>query len=107
MRQFFSLLKYLMVTYKASAFLCLYTSLVDIIFPVAFYTVIHFHAVPRIFLQSGNVGPPYVPAVSGDPVLLVRLQTLRLANRAMAFDTFHSGFLYMRSMGKEHAGWLP
>jgi hypothetical protein len=95
-----------MVAHKTSTLFSLNASLINLILPVAFDTIIHFHPVPGIFLESPNVASPNIPAVSGDPILFIHLQAFRFANRTMAFDAIHSGFLYMSRMGKKHAGRL-
>ena len=43
---------------------------------VAFGTIIHFHAIPGVFLEATDILSPDVPAVARDPVLLVWLHML-------------------------------
>src|SRR5512137_1801877 len=70
---------------------------------VALGTVVHFHAVPGVALEAGDVLAPDVPAVSRDPVLLIGLEALGLADGAMAGDALHFARLHMGGMREEDA----
>ena len=53
----------------------LHTGIVDTGGLMAFRAVVHFHAIPGIVLDSGNIVPPDVPAVTADAVSLQRPQS--------------------------------
>jgi hypothetical protein len=49
----------------------LHAVLVDVFFYMAFRAVIHFHAIPGIELDTGDIFAPDIPAVTGNAVFLI------------------------------------
>ena len=64
------------MTDKTSLFLRLDAADHHFFLLVAFGTVIHFHAIPCVFLEATYVLSPDIPAVARDSVLLIRLHIL-------------------------------
>ena len=60
-----------MMTHKAATLFGLNARLVDVIFLMTFGAVIHFHAIPRVAFDAGNIFTPDVDAVSADAVFAV------------------------------------
>ena len=58
---------------------------------VAFGAVIHFHAIPGVFLDPDDILSPDVPAIACDPVLLIQLHMLGFTDGAMTGRTVHIG----------------
>lgn len=74
---------------------------VGAVFFMARGAVVHFHAIPRVLLETGNVPAPDVPAVLGEPIVLVRPGVLRLSNRPVARFTFQFRHLHVSGMGEK------
>ena len=97
----------LFVAYKTAALECLNTILVDVFSLVTFGAVIHFHSIPGVLLESGDIFAPYVSAQAGNAVGLIDPQTFSLADRPMAGDAFHASHFDMCNVGEKHAVGLP
>lgn len=72
-------------------------------FLMAFAAIGHFHTVPGVFTDSGDVLSPDILAVTGYAIFLVRLEAFRFTDIPMAFLAFHLSHLHVGSMGEEHA----
>ena len=82
----------------------LYARIVNDIEPgVAFGAIVHLHAIPAIVLQAGDTLSPYIPAIAGDAILLIRLKTVRGADMAVAGDAIQLSAKDVSSMRKKYA----
>ena len=61
----------LMVANKTAAPEGLYAVLVDVFSHMALRAVIHFHAIPGIALDAGDIFAPDIPAVTGNAIFLI------------------------------------
>ena len=76
----------------------LYAGIVNTGLFMAFGAIIHLHAIPRIPFQPGDIMSPDIPAVTRDPILLIRLKAFALAYVAMADRTVEFGAINMGRM---------
>ena len=51
----------------------LYAVLVDVFFFVAFRAIIHFHAIPGVALNAGDILAPDIDAVAGNAIFSINL----------------------------------
>jgi hypothetical protein len=80
---------------KTGTFFGLNTVLIDIVLLVAFRTIIHFHPVPGVFLETGNVFTPYIAAVSGQDIIFIDRQTGGFSDITMTGPAIHFSAYYM------------
>ena len=73
------------------------------LFLMAFSTIIHFHPVPAVLLETGNVFSPDVPAVAGNPALFIDPGSFGLADMIVAGNAIHLCTFDVGGMGKEYA----
>jgi len=62
--------------------------------------VIHLHPVPGIRLISGDIFPPYIYAVAGDTIFLIRRKAVRAPMFAVTGAAIELPVLDVRYMGK-------
>jgi len=73
---------------------------------MALSAIIHLHLIPCVSLVSGNVSPPDVDTISGQPVNLVDRWALPCSKIAVTDPAFNLGHRYMGNMGEVDAIWL-
>ena len=74
-------------------------------FGVTFGTVVHLHAVPRLFvpIQTGDALSPYVPTVAGQAIFLVHREGFILCKVSVTGFTPDLAHFHMGDMGKINA----
>lgn len=61
------------MTHKTAALEGLNTALIDVLFAMAFGAIIHFHAIPNVAFEAGNVFAPNITAVTGNSIFFINL----------------------------------
>ena len=74
---------------------------------VTFCTIIHFHPVPGVPLDTGDILAPYIPTVAGNTIFLVYRHGGHAAAGFMALVTRHFAHEYMSAMGEKDTIRLP
>ena len=76
---------------------------IDVVETVAIGTVVHLHAIPGVLFETGDVPPPDVAAVTGDPVFLINPAGFRFADMSVTGDAVHFAHLEVRRVGEKDA----
>jgi hypothetical protein len=64
-------------------------------FLVALRAVVHLHAIPGVLLETSDIPAPYIAAVLGEAIVLVRLHVIRFPYRPMTRDALHFRHLHV------------
>ena len=62
---------------------------------MALRAVVHLHPIPGVLLEAGDVPAPYIAAVLGEAIVLVRLRVIRFPYRPMTRDALHFRHIHM------------
>jgi hypothetical protein len=73
---------------------------------MAFGTIVHLHAVPGIFFETGDALSPDVSAVTGDSVFFINRKLGGLTDMSVAGSAIHLGCVHMSGMGEKNARGL-
>jgi hypothetical protein len=97
----------LMVANKTAPPQGLNAVLIDAFIAVAFGTIIHFHAIPGVALDTGNSSAPNINAIPGDAIFFINRQAFRFADMPVTDHTVNFSHFHMGRMGEEYILGLP
>jgi hypothetical protein len=61
------------MTHQTAALEGLNTALIDVLFSMTFGAIIHFHTIPGVAFDSGNVASPNISTVTGNSIFFINL----------------------------------